>query len=499
MAHCYIVILLLVGFGTVRCYAQTSIRIINADLFEYTDFGTRRVQTLTGNVQLEHNGTLMYCNTANLNTSENTVDASGSVVIKQDTVTIYSDNLFYNGNTRKATLTGQVRLTDNRMTLTTTQLDYDLNSRVGYYSTGGTLVNENSTLRSGIGHYYANSKDVYFKKDVHLNNPQYTLMADTLRYNINSRIAYFIGPTYITGNNTTVYCEGGYFHTVTNRMQFTTHAQMRYGSQILQSDTIEYGRRDGLGVAQGHVFWQDTARKIIITAGKALYNELTELIIASNKPEMVDVSRSDSLFLKADTLHSSLIDSSGLRLFRAFNNVEVFSNNINAICDSLTYSETDSTFHFYRDPILWVDENQLTADSIFMKLQNGNLHSVYLRQNSLIVSTADSTMFNQVRGRVMTGYFLQNQLDHLIVEGNGESVYYAREENGRPIGINKAICSRMKVIVSNNKAQRIVFYEKPEATLYPLGQAPPEELKLKGFRWEISKKPTRSLFRSFKS
>ena len=39
-------------------------------------------------------------------------------------------------------------------------------------------------------------------------------------------------------------------------------------------------------------------------------------------------------------------------------------------CDSLVYSYADSTIRLYNDPILWSDENQLTADSIWIQLKS---------------------------------------------------------------------------------------------------------------------------------
>jgi len=470
------------------------IRIVNADLLEYhEDFG-KKIETLTGNVQLEQEGVTLYCNQADFNTVDNVVDASGNVHIQQDTVNIYSEKLHYDGNNRKARLNGNVHLTDTKMNLVTDQLDYDMNSRVASYYTGGVLSNDSSVLKSQIGYYYAATKDVYFKDSVHLTNPRYTLTADTLRYNLDSKTAHFLGPTNITGEQSLVYCEGGYFNTGTDRMQFTQNAWLRNESQLLEADTIEYGRKSGDGLALGHVRWTDTIQKTILIGGRAVYNETTDLLVATKTPVMIDASRDDTMFLTADTLYSLRIDTTGKRQFRAYHTAKVFSDDMQAVCDSLVYSDADSVFHFYKDPILWVNQNQLTADSIYMRLRKGEIDKVYLRQNSLIVSLSDTGQYNQVRGKYMTGNFKDNRMQNLLVEGNGESVYYAKEDNGKQMGVNKAVCSRMMVIVKENDVQRIVFLDKPDATLYPISQAPPEELKLKGFRWEAAKLPARSLF-----
>ena len=475
-------------------FAQTDVRIINADELQYRNTGLVEVKSLIGNVQLEHDGVLMFCNQADIYGSDNDVYANGNVHIQQDTVDIYSDKLHYKGNERRAELTGNVNFSDSRMTLTTDRLEYDMNKRVGYYYTGGRLSNDSSVLTSRVGHYYTTSKDVYFKDSVKLISPRYTLTADTLRYNMNSKIAYFLGPTNIIGQDNTVYCEGGYFNTSTDRMQFNTNAKLISPPQVLTADTIEYGRRSGDGLAIGHVRWVDTSQQVILAGGRAVYNEDEGTIAVSHQPVMADASREDTLFVTADSLFSERVDTMGKRRFRGFHNARVFSNEMSAVCDSLVYSDADSIFHFYQNPILWVNQNQLTADTIYLVLRNGKIDKMHLRQNSLIVSFVDSAKYNQVRGKTMLGQFVDNSLNNLLVEGNGESVYYATEDDGKSVGVNKAVCSRMVVKIIDDKVSRILFLEKPEATLYPANQAPVEELKLRGFRWESKKQPVRSLF-----
>ncbi|HZG00673.1 MAG TPA: OstA-like protein, partial [Chitinophagales bacterium] len=428
-----------------------AIRILNADELRYKNTGATEVRTLVGNVQLEHDGVLMFCDQADFYAKDNNVYASGDVHIQQDTVNIYSDKLYYRGNQRKAELTGNVHMSDTRMTLVTERLEYDMNRRVATYYTGGTITNDSSVLTSKIGHYHAATKDVFFRDDVELTNPRYNLNADTLRYNLNSKIAYFIGPTNITGQDNTIYCEGGYFNTGTDRMQFNTNARLHNPPQVLSADTIEYGRGTGDGTAVGNVRWVDTLQKVILAGGRAVYNEAESTIAVSDRPVMADASREDTLFVTADSLFSERVDTLGKRRFRGYRNARIFSNEMQAVCDSLVYSDTDSVFHFYENPILWVNQNQLTADTIYLVLRNGKIDKMHLRQNSLIVSFVDSNQYNQVRGKTMVGQFVDNGLNNLLVEGNGESIYHAVEDDGKSAGVNKAVCSRMLVQVKDEK------------------------------------------------
>lgn len=54
----------------------------------------------------------------------------------------------------------------------------------------------------------------------------------------------------------------------------------------------------------------------------------------------------------------------------AYKNVKIFKSDMQGVADSLAYIPKDSTLHMYTQPILWNNENQMTADSIYMVLKN---------------------------------------------------------------------------------------------------------------------------------
>ena len=43
------------------------------------------------------------------------------------------------------------------------------------------------------------------------------------------------------------------------------------------------------------------------------------------------------------------------------------------MCDSLIYIESDSAFDFFGEPVLWSEENQLTASQIRVVMENQQL------------------------------------------------------------------------------------------------------------------------------
>lgn len=473
--------------------AQTNepINIINADELQYNEEGNVAVRKLIGNVQLQQRDVTLYCDRADFYFEQNIVDAFGNVHIKQgDTIDIYGQTLHYDGNSKKAKLNDRVKLTDSRMVLTTDELDYDLNTRIGFYLKGGTLVSDSAVLTSNHGYYYANTADVFFKKDVKLTHPSYILTTDTLKFNTASRTAFFVSPTEIHSDSFNVYCEGGYYNTQFDIAQFEKNARLDTRTQQLKADTIFYERKQGYGYARSHIRWSDTSSNIFMVGNYAQYFENSDRVIATKNAMIITVMDGDSLFITGDTLYSYKDTAGNYRNLFAYHHVKIFKSDLQGVCDSVDFSYKDSVFRLYYDPVLWVDDNQLSADTMRMLLKDEKLYKMDLVRNALVVNQTDSGLYNQIQGKDMHGYFDNGVLKRMEVQGNGESIYYAKDDSNAYIGVNKAICSNMVVYFTDDKqVDRIYFLTEPDAGLYPINQFPKEESKLKNFHWFISRKP----------
>ncbi len=467
----------------------TQIKILGADEFEYNDLGDVKLKTLTGNVKLQQDDVFLFCDKAILNEDNNSLDANGNVVIRQDTVVILSDHLFYDGTNRKAILNGNVVMTDSKMKLKTAALDYDLNTKIASYKTGGVLTSDTTTLTSEIGYYYANTNDVYFKKDVKVDSKQFNLTADTLRFNSENRTAYFLGPTNINSDSTDIFCEGGFYDTENDVAQFTTKAIMLNLPNVLKADSMWYDKKSGHGKSSGNINWTDTAEHLTILADRAWYNNSANNILAVGHTLFISEDGDDSLFMTADTLHSVEDSATAKRSFSAYHHVKIFKSDLQALCDSLYYSDEDSMFRLYQHPVIWLEDNQMTADTVRIQMSNRKPEKFELIKSSFMISEVDTGLYNQAKGKNITGFFEAGKLHHMLIEGNGESIYYAADDSGAFIGVNKIVCSNMIIYTDSNKVSRIKFISKPEGNMYPINQAPQDELKLKDFIWMDRERP----------
>ncbi|HEY0030179.1 MAG TPA: OstA-like protein [Bacteroidia bacterium] len=488
-------------------------------------------QRLIGDVRFRQDNILMFCDSAYLY-KDNSLDAFGHVHIQQgDSIHLYGDLLKYNGNTKKALITRNVLVNKGDMQLTTDELNYDVATSVGYYVTPAKIVNKENTLTSNTGYFFAKSNDLTFKKNVVLTNPQFVINCDTMRYNTASRITYFKGPTTIKSEENLIYAEDGWYDTFKDQSRFSRNSYILTKEQKMIGDSLYYDRKKGIGRAIRNVEIIDTTQNVDIKGAYAIHYEFKNLSIVTGNALLTQVYEKDTLYLHADTLKAlgnprlkdknlktKISDStshkgiqpkrrlvktkivgkdttnyysdepeSNQRLF-AYHKVKFYKKDLQGKCDSLFYSLNDSTMKMFGKPALWSDENQLTADSIKVLTGSKSIRSIELTGAAFIVSEEDSVRYNQIRGKRMLGYFQKNKLYMVNVEGNGQTLYFAKEKE-EVKAVNRADCSDLRVYFKDNKVERIVFITKPDATLFPIEQVDVKELKLKDFKWKKKERP----------
>jgi lipopolysaccharide export system protein LptA len=469
--------------GLIFAQQTKTIIIDNADITEFPNTGGSQYSRLLGNVKFRHEDVLMSCDSAYFYPDLNMLDAYSRVHIwRGDTLNLYGDFLKYKGNVRLAEVRRNVTLDDKESHLTTDNIDYDLNKDLAYYFDGGRIENGENTLVSTLGYYYSREKLFFFKDSVVVTNPEYTMYSDTLKYNTVSKIAFFLGPTDIISKENFIYCENGWYDTEKNISQFNKNAYLQNKEKTLKGDSIYYERETGLGKAFINVELIDTLQHIILLGNYARYEELSEYALLTDSTLMIQIDQGDSLFIHADTLRTVSDTIPEKKLIKAYYHVKIFRNDLQGKCDSLVYAEADSVFRFFGEPVLWSEENQLTAEFITIETNAKGLNKIDMTNSAFIISMEDTSRYNQIKGRDMQGWFKDNQLYLIDVNGNGQTIYYARDQ-GELQGVNKAQSATLKIYLKDKKIERINFITQPEATYYPIKIFPPAESKLENFRW----------------
>jgi len=460
---------------------KKKIEILHADLMA----NQGEMRRLLGNVRFRHKESYMNCDSAHYYPGQNLVEAYSRVhIFKGDTLHLYGDYLLYDSEAEFAYVTDSVIMIDNETTLYTDQVEYDMIKETATYTTGGRIINQDNVLTSIIGIYFTETEIFNFKDSVKLVNPDYTMYSDTLQYNTVNEFAYFLGPSEVIGDSIYVKCNRGWYDTRNEVSLLLDDAYIDNEVQVVTGDSLYYERENGYGTAYYNVTITDQEQDIIVKGNESWYYQDPERFMMTDSAQFIQINGDDYLYLHADTLRSVTRSDSVMdyRLVRAFYGCRIFSNDLQAKCDSLAYSFRDSVIRLYYEPVLWAESNQLFADSMALVTKNKEMYKMELYNNSFVIEEVDSTRYNQLKGKDLYGYFRENKLYKIEIRGNSEKIYFAIEED-ELVGVDHSTCVNMDIYIEDGKIQEIYMLDSPEGTLDPPLYKIPSLRRLENFQW----------------
>lgn len=482
------ILLFLLGITLLPAAAQqkATIQILHADYFIPETKNARN--KLLGNVKLQHRDMLMTCDSLYQYADSNYIEAFGRVhAVQNDTLNLWGDFMTYDGNTELAKVRRNVVMQDPQITLTTDFLDYDSGKRIGHYFNTGTIKDSINTLVSDIGYYYQSINEMFFKDSVKVYTPDYTMYSDTMKYQTERKIITILGPTHIFGENRTLYSENGWYNSLTSHAELYKNNRLTYTDYWGRADTIVVDSVTSSAIMRQNIHLYDTVNQVIVEGnyGEVLKNN--DYAYVTQRAQLILVGQKDSLFVHGDTLSLSK-DSLGNNVMKAYHRTKFYSLDLQGVCDSMVFPVVDSTVYLFTAPAVWASGNQMTAELISMHMKNNTVDQFDLKNKAMIVNQMDSTKYNQIKGRNMTGFVRNNELYLVNVDGNGEVIYYP-DDQGIIIGLNRTSSSSIQIYLQQKKVQDIIFINKPEGSLNPLFLVKPEERYLKDFLWRIAEKP----------
>ena len=397
------------------------------------------------------------------------VDFVGPTVIQTDSAQIYCEDGYYDTENGFAEFAQNAQYVKNDQRASADRMRY--NDATGEYQLEGNalVIDTIRQARAQFIQYQERSEDIYMRGNAYYVDSEQEITAEEIQYN------------GTTG-------------------QYATRGRSRVSDppQVLLADQIDFQDEEesGYGEAIGNVVWQDTSAALTINTDTMQYEKGRDYLKAiggpQGRPELITISEGDSLFMASDTLVGSQADtleSDTSRLLLAFNDVRIFKSNLQAVSDSLSYHTGDSLFVFYGDPVLWSDTSQFTGDTILMRLKNDQIDRIFLRGNAFIINISDDQFFNQIKGKYIEAIFRNNELWRINVDGNAETIYYAKDDVGGYVGVNQTVCSEMILYFGANEVERIKLFKDPDSSITPMRQADHDTLRLDGFEWITDKRP----------
>lgn len=462
------------------------------------------VQILIGNVMFRQGDMFMYCDSARFYTAPSlpadSMEAFGNIRMEQgDTLFLYGDYLDYSGSQQLASVYGEnrdVRLINRDVTLTAPIIHYSQLMELGYYLNGGKLTDPQNELTSLEGEYAPPTKDANFYRHVVLNGisnkgDSIRVYTDTLLYNTDTRIAELPVYARIYGKDGDITSLNGIYDTALDFATLLDRSTVHTNrGNTLTGDSLVYDRAAGFGEAFGNMVLVDSARRMTLEGDYGFYNELTDSAYCTGRARALEYSQPDTLYLHGEVIRTWQTPDS-VRLMVANPKVRFWRIDLQGVCDSMTFVDTDTTVRMDYDPVIWNENREVFGNRIIIYMNDSTLEKAWLPNFGFMAEQVEGDYFNQLSGKEMVAYFDdKGEMRQLDVNGSVQAIMLPQEEDSTYNKIANIESSFMIAQFKGREIERVKLWDETSGTVTPLYLAKRSLFRLPKFKWLEEERPT---------
>lgn len=461
------------------------------------------------------------------------------VTVEDGDFTLRSDSLIWYNRSKRATFNSPTRISTSDSEIYCEKGFYDLNDSTGLFKINAQYVGAETTALADSIYYDGASGLIELMGNAEYYNQGDTATADYIKYNQSTGDVLLRGSAIYQGIQRSAEGDVIRYNEISEGFETEGRSNLVDAERAVIADRLTYDKARGSGRAIGDVDYRDTINKARILADSLDFRDADEYVLATalvGKPVYSQLMDADSIHISADTLRSMttvdtsfkilaadtlqlvtdrlVTDSLGVdstiviktdsivydtimvvdtsNYIIADNDVEIYRVDLQAVGDSLAYDRRDSTIFLFGSPVLWSDTTQFNADTIAIYMRDEAIDRIELINNAMIISSTDMVYYSQIAGRKIDAFFVDGELDSMVVSGNAQSIYYMEDEEDGYIGINKTSCARIVFLFDASELSDIKFYNDNESKILPIQGTDHEGLKLDGFSWQLARRPESS-------
>ena len=322
------------------------------------------------------------------------------------------------------------------------------------------IVRDSVTITSPEGTYFANDRRAEMRQNVRLEKGKTVLTSRYGEHFVDEKKSFFRDDVTLKDSVSTVKCAA-----------------------------LQYIEKEQKAIAVGNVVVVNSQNAVTIFGDSLVHFDEQRYTIVPKNPRMMQIDTSatgmiDTFLVIGKVMHSYR-DST--QRFVAEDSVSMARGEMSAKCGRATYYADRDLIILQSQPIVWQAQNQVTGDSITVRLKERRLSSVFVMGRAMVLSRTDSlrrNRFDQLTGKELTMYFAENKLAQVDVQRNATSLYYMYETD-QPNGLNKSSGDRIFIEFQDGKVDRIKIVGGVQGQYYPEKMVARRErdYNLDGFRW----------------
>lgn len=504
------------AFGNVRII-QPGGTEVESDYLRYT--GNTKMAYLRGAVALTDGSSNLWSEVLTYDLAKKFGIYEENGTLQSGETVLSSKRGNYNLKTKDARFIGNVIVNNPRYDVVSDDLGYNTGRKFVTFYGPSVVTNDQSVLRtngsSTAGCTYDEIREVaHFKTRSSIWSSDQYIEADTMDYNRGTGFGLARGEVYAldTAQGVTLWSRYAAYNEKLNTLLAAIKPVLRRvsgaDSVYMAADTF-FSAPDIFRLAvSGERVAADTARAEG-TAGSARDTTAIRRVptktakVPLQKPRIPATSQSDTLSRRPPEMlepmtpqiaagDSTSADTAKARYFIGYRDVRVFADSLQAICDSMRYTQRDSSLRLIRDPVAWSRAGQITGDTIVIVSDSSEIKSLWVPNNAFMVSRSGpekAKLFDQVQGKTLRGIFEGGELSEMVVWPAAESIYFATDDNGEYVAVEEALGERMRFFFGQSKIRRILIEQNPKQTSHPMRTPGVTGLRLSRFAWREEERP----------
>lgn len=491
------------AYGNVRM-EQGDTLFIYGDTLKYD--GTFEIADLYGN----------YYNPARLINRDDTLESEiVSYDMKQELGYYTTRGILYSGDNRlesdegeyspaskDANFYGNVILIskrpDDTLTLVNDSLYYNTETNLAMFFVPTVITNKDGRIDSREGMYNTRTdKAELFEHSVVTTSRGSTLEGDTLFYNRKKGIGEAWGNMALIDTVKQSQLNGDYgFYDEFADSAFVTGRAV--AKEYSEGDTLFVHGRYLTSVRRINILSRVIAVDTVYSTAQAItthpdslaFSGLVDTIdIRYNITQIADTSQTfeEPIYTLIER-REEYQDST--HIISAWPRVRMFRSDIQGLCDSLVFTQSDSLVRMYHHPIVWNEDRQIFGNLIELHVNDSTVESATLPDFGFMAQHIEDQFYNQLTGKVMKAWFENGSLHRTLIEGSVEGIVYPEENDST---INKLVnfqTANLEGFFDGQVMKRMKLWSQTTGEAIPLYLAKYTDLHLPQFKWYEGLRPT---------
>ena len=437
-------------------------------------------------------------------------------IIENEDAIIHTSSADYNTNTHIAQLKSAgstITSKKDGAVIVTDFADYNTSTNIAQLlSPGSTITSEDGTvIYTDLADYNTETGLAQLLSPSEIVSPDGTIHTTFADYNTKTHLARLKSPSTITNKDGVIETTNGEYNTETRIANLYDHSYVRTNdNKTLEGDTLFYDRNNGYGEAYGNMILIDHERQMMLEGDYGYYNEVIDSAFVTGKALAREYSKEDTIYMHGDTIigfrvfnkiepkdstQEARIDTSHIVVVNR--NVRIFRNDIQGVCDSMTFRQQDSLLFMHKHPIIWSGKpgdrqnppRQIFGNVIEIHFNDSTADWARLPDFGFATELVEGNFYNQMSGTEMIATFENQSIKTLNINGNVQAIYLPMENDSTYNKIVNVESSFLEAFFNEQNLEKCKIWAQSSGTVTPLYLAKKSLFFLPKFKWYEAIRP----------